>query len=159
MEENQRLKTANSVARFVRTGQLVRGEVVENFVGVIDALLLLKVALDKALHGGGAVGTGLVAEDLLVDGWKVVIGVGVELALVFGERLDGCGSVGRVGVGLVAGKTVDVGVDRVERSEHVVERAVLHHEDDDVLELLDTGFGLIWRHWNCPWGKDSIMHP
>jgi hypothetical protein len=28
----------------------------------------------------------------------------------------------------------------------VVEGAVLHHENDDVLELLDSGFGSVWSH-------------
>jgi hypothetical protein len=33
----------------------------------------------------------------------------------------------------------NVGIQRLQSAEHVIEGAVLHHEDDDVLEVLNTG--------------------
>ena len=52
MEENQRLKTANSVARRGEHGKLVRREVVHDLVRVTDVVLLVEVALNEALHVG-----------------------------------------------------------------------------------------------------------
>ena len=77
-------------------------------------------------------GYGDPAEDLEIDGWKVMIGVGIELAL---ELRIGCGFDGFAGcveVELAAGEAVDGWVHAMESSEHVVEGTVLHHEDDDV---------------------------
>ena len=56
---------------------------------VRGVLLLIKVAGDKALHGGGQRRTVLGAvEDLKIYGGKVVVGVGIKLALVLGQRLN-----------------------------------------------------------------------
>jgi hypothetical protein len=48
-------------------------------------------------------------------------------------------------VGHLGSKPVDVGTLAVEAevAEHVVERPVLHHEDDDVLDLVESGDGLV----------------
>ena len=129
-------------------GELVWSEVVEDVVRVSDVLLLVEVAGDEALHGGRQRRTVLGAvEDLEVDGGEVVIGIGVELALVFGERLDGDLGAGGVGVGLVAGEAVDVRVCGHERAQHVIEGAVLHHQDDYMLETLNPGKGSIECHY------------
>lgn len=52
-------------------------------------------------------------------------------------RLDLC--AGRVRIAEVAGDTVDRGIHCLKRTEHVVEGAVFHHENNDVLELIQTG--------------------
>lgn len=104
-------------------------------------LLLVVVAAHEALHGGRQRRSfGGIAEDLQVDGSEVVVGVGVELALIFGLWEYGDLSASRIGVGLVAAEPVDGGILRFECAEHVVEGTVLHHQDDDMLELLDSGF-------------------
>lgn len=125
-------------------GQLVRCEVVKNFLRVGYVLLLIVVAANEALHGGREWRSfGRVSEDLQVDGGKVVIGIGIELALVFRQRLDRHLSAGGIGIGFVAGEAFD---GCFEGAEHVVERAVLHHENDNVLELPDSGLGSVWSH-------------
>ncbi len=112
-----------------------------------DVLLLVIVAAHEALHRGRERRPfGGVAEDLEVDGGEVVVRVGIELALVFGLGLDGYLGSSSVGVSLVAGEAVDGGILRFEGAEHVVEGTVLHHENDDMLELLDSGFGSVWSH-------------
>ena len=80
-----------------------------------------------------------IVEDLQIDGGEVMVRVRIELALVLGEwlNLDLSASVVRVGLG--AGEAVDVGILRLEAAEHVVEGAVLHHEDHDVLKVLNAG--------------------
>jgi hypothetical protein len=70
----------------------------------------------------------------------VVVGIGIELALIFGLRQDRGLSAGGVGIGLVAIEPVDGWILRLQGAEHVVEGAVLHHKHDDMLELLDSGF-------------------
>jgi len=120
-------------------GQFVRREVVENLLRVGHVLLLIEVAGDEALHGGSQRRPVLGAvEDLQVDGGKMMVGIGVKLALVRGKWLDRDVCAGRVGIGLRAGKAVDVGICGFERPEHVIEGAVLHHQDDDVLETLNS---------------------
>ena len=60
-------------------GQLVRREVVEDVVRVLDVVLLIEVARDEALHVGLAVGilcSGDSAEDLQIDGGEVMVGSG-----------------------------------------------------------------------------------
>jgi hypothetical protein len=80
-----------------------------------------------------------VVEYLQVDGGEMMVWIGVELALVLGERLDLDQGAGGVGIGLVASEAVDVRVSGFECAEHVVEGSVLHHENNDVLEALNSG--------------------
>ena len=132
MEANQRLKTAKFVASEVSTGSLSCSEVVHDLVGVREVLPLLEVALDEALHVGDARGALIATEDLQVNGREVMIGVGIELALKLGERLR------KDLIPCVSGFDGPVdpsicGTHRLERPEHVVEGAVLHHEHDYVL--------------------------
>jgi hypothetical protein len=44
-----------------------------------------------------------------------------------------------VWIGLIADKNFDSGVRRAESPQHMVEGTVLHHEDDDVLEIIQSG--------------------
>ena len=92
-------------------GELVRREVVQDVVRVLGVLLLIEVALDEALHGGGQRCPVLgVVEYLQVDGGEMMVRIGVELALVLGQGLDLDQGTGGVRVGLGAGEAVDVGV-------------------------------------------------
>ena len=52
-----------------------------------DVHPLAEVALDEALHIRGPIRTLIAAEDLHVNRGKVVIGIGVKLALEFSEGL------------------------------------------------------------------------
>jgi hypothetical protein len=51
----------------------------------------------------------------------------------------------RVGVGLSAIHSVNLRVNRLQRSQHVVERAVLHHEHDNVFQSIEA-----WGHKFAP---------
>ena len=73
-------------------------------------------------------------EDLLIDGRKSVIGIGIKLALKLGERLHEDLIALSVGVPLRPIHSIDLRVYRLQRPQHVVEGAVLHHEDDDVFQ-------------------------
>ena len=64
---------------------------------------------------------------------KCVVGVRIELALKLGKRLHEDLVALRVGVRLRPVHSVDLRVYRLQRSQHVVEGAVLHHEHDNVL--------------------------
>ena len=118
--------------------ELVRREVVHDLVGVLDVPLLLVVAPDESAHGGLAVRRLVAVENLRVDAGKMVVGVGVELALIIrlGRDLDPL-SLGIL-VALVPRQTIDGGVLLLQRPEHVVERAVFHHQDHDMLELIQS---------------------
>ena len=67
--------------------QLVLGEVVHDLLRVGQVLLLLVIVLNKALHAGHARVALVAVEDLLVDGRKGMVGIGIELALKLGQRL------------------------------------------------------------------------
>ena len=80
-----------------------------------------------------------------------MVGVGIKLALVGGFGRDSNGNASAVGVGLMAAKSVDRRVAGMKSSKHVVEGAVLHHEDNDVPEVLYAWQSSV-RH-----GKSSIQ--
>ncbi len=67
-----------------------------------------------------------------------MVGIGVELALELRERLRRSRLAARVRIGLRAVEPVDPRVGRFQRAEHVIERAVLHHQDDDVFQFVET---------------------
>ena len=66
----------------------------------------------------------------------MVIGIRVELTLEFSERLGQGGLAGRVGIELRPVEAIDAGVRRFQRTEHVIEGAVLHHQHDDVFQFV-----------------------
>lgn len=112
-----------------------------------DVLLLVVIAANEALHGGRERrALRGIAEDLEIDGSEVMIGIGIELALVFSLGKDVDLGPGGVGIGLVAGEAIDGGILCFEPAEHVVEGTILHHKNDDMLEFFDSGFGSVWRH-------------
>ena len=104
-------------------------------------LLLLEIVLHKTLHGCHALAALVAIEDLLVHGGKGMVGVRIELALKLGERLHEDLVSLRVGVGLRSVHAINLRVHRLQRSQHVVERAVLHHEHDNVLQSVEA-----WGH-------------
>jgi hypothetical protein len=67
-----------------------------------------------------------------------MVGIGIELALELGQRCDLGRFVGGVRISLIADEAVDSRVCRAESPQHVVERAVLHHEYDHVLEIVQS---------------------
>src|SRR4029077_6474850 len=103
----------------------------------LDVPLLVEVAGDEALHAGHVA----TVEDLLVDRRKVVVRVRRELALILGLRRDLPDRSGCVRVRFVAAQPVDRIVLFEEPAEHVIERAVLHHEHDEMFEIVEA-----WRH-------------
>ena len=62
-----------------------------------------------------------------------MVGVRIELALKRRERLHFGRLIGGVEVGLVAGKTVDARVLRLQGTQHMIEGPVFHHQYDDML--------------------------
>jgi hypothetical protein len=66
----------------------------------------------------------------------MVVRVGIELTLKisFGQGLD-YGSIG-VRVTELVSDPVNARVDSCERTEHMVKGTVLHHQNDDVFELI-----------------------
>ena len=125
--------------------QLVLAEVVHNLLRMSQVLLLLKIILDKSLHGGHARGALIADENLLVYSRKRMVGVRIELALKLGKRLHKDLVSLRVGVGLRAVHSINLRVHRLQRSQHVVERTVLHHEHDNVLQGIEA-----WGHRSAP---------
>jgi hypothetical protein len=103
---------------------------------MVDVPLLVEVAGNEALHARHRAAV----EDLKVDGREVVVRIGRELALILGFRLHLHDLSRRIGIGFGAAKAVDGVVLLKEPAEHVVERAVLHHQHDEVLEIVEA-----WR--------------
>jgi hypothetical protein len=46
-----------------------------------DVFLLIEVALHEPLHIRQAIRAGIAAEDLQIDGWKMMVGIGIKLPL------------------------------------------------------------------------------
>src|SRR5262249_43397119 len=112
--------------------------------------LLIVVALHKAAHGGFRGRTSIAKKELLVDGFEVVIGVGVELALKLRFGLDLYRFVCCIEIRFVTGEAIDRGVFSLESSEHVVEGAILHHQDDDVFQCVQSSAHCcIWSQCNA----------
>ena len=105
----------------------------------IDVVRLREIVLHETLHIGEAPIALLPAVDLQIDAGKMVVGVRVELALELSVGLDFYGRALGVGIGFVSGEAVDLGVFLHQPAQHVVEGAVFHHQDDDVLEVVESG--------------------
>ena len=117
--------------------QPLRRKIRHDGVGSIDAGALRGVALDEPLHICDAAGPRRrAAEYLEVDAGKVVIGVMIQLALKFRIRLHGNHGAVHVGIGFIARQAIDFRIFLHQAAQHVVEGAVLHHEDDDVFEVI-----------------------
>ena len=69
----------------------------------------------------------IAAENLLIHGGKMVIGIGVELALIQRVRLHHHRRPVCVRISLGSGKAIDASILRRQSAQHMVERAVLHH--------------------------------
>jgi len=54
---------------------------------MVDVAALLKIALDETLHGRLCRRAAGAVVQLQIDAGKMMIGIGVELALVLGERM------------------------------------------------------------------------
>src|SRR5207302_3310483 len=85
-------------------------------------------------------------EQLLVNRREVMIRIGIELPLEGSLRLYLGRLIGGIGIGLVALEAIDAVVLGIESAQHVVERAVLHHQDDDVFQVIQSS-----RHWLPLW--------
>ena len=71
-----------------------------------------------------------------------MVRIRIKLALKLGQRLFYDGVPVHVRVAEVIRNPVDPIVLRRQRAQHVVKRAVLHHQHDNVLEVIQSG----WRH-------------
>src|SRR5581483_6595609 len=67
--------------------QLFLREVIHDLLRVLYVPLLIEIALNEALHVGGSIRARVAAENLQVHGGKMVIGIGIELALKISEWL------------------------------------------------------------------------
>jgi hypothetical protein len=105
---------------------------------VPDIALLMEVAFYEALHVGLAVGAGVSAKNLEVDGGKVMIGIGLQLRLKLSQRLRFDRIAFGVGIGVRA--SIVNSADTWQRSQHVVEGTVFHHQHDDVLQIIESGW-------------------
>jgi hypothetical protein len=73
----------------------------------------------------------------------VVVGIGIKLALIFGRGRDRHRHSRRIWIRFLPGQAVDFRPGGVQRAQHVIERAVLHHQNDDVLQILDSRLALV----------------
>ncbi len=115
---------------------------------VSHILLLLEITLNKSLHGGHTRGALVASENLLVHGREMVVGVRIELALKLGKRLHEDLVSLCVGVELRAVHSINLRVHSLQRSQHVIERAVLHHEHNNVLQGVEA-----WGHRFAPFAE------
>ena len=118
-----------------------------------DVFLLIEVTLDEALHVSDAIGAGISAEDLQIDGREMMVGIGIELPLKLRQRLRLDLSAGRVGIGQLSSDAVDLRVHGCERSQHVIEGTVLHHENNDMTKLVQS-----WWHIYLPRSYGRGLH-
>ena len=120
--------------------QLVRREIRHDVVGFVYIVGLREVVLHESLHVAlsprSLWGT---VKNLHVHAREMVIWVRVQLALEFCVRTDRYRVFVRVGIRLVPGEPIDARIfllpvlhDQAQSAEHVVEGAVLHHQNDKV---------------------------
>ena len=62
-------------------GQLILGKVIHDLLRMPDVFLLIEVALHEPLHIRHAIRARIAAEDLQIDGWKMMVGIGIKLPL------------------------------------------------------------------------------
>ena len=113
---------------------------------MFDIPALIEIALHETLHGWDRGSAGRTKEQLFVDRDEVMIGIRVELALEFGERRDLGRFVGGIRVRLLSGKPINSWIFRFQRSKHVIKGPIFHHENYDVLQLVQSsghGFSLL----------------
>lgn len=116
-----------------------RGKALHDVAGANGVLGQGVVVADEAAQVGGAA-----AEDLCGNVAEIVVRVGGEVVNVTGIGSDdniGIELTGRV-IPLVPAKAINGGVEELHEAEHVIERAVFKHQDD---EMLDRG-----RHGGVP---------
>jgi hypothetical protein len=102
-------------------------------------LLLLIVALDKTLHVRDArTDWRCATEDLQIHTREMMVRIGIKLSLELSEWLRRNHRIVDIGVSLRAVQAVYALVDRHERAEHVIERAVFHHKHDDVFQIVQA---------------------
>ena len=119
--------------------QLVGGEVVHDLARVLHVPALREVAVHEPLHRRDPIGRRVAVEDLEINSRKMMVGIGIELPLILGKRLRRRNGAGAVRIELRPVDAVDPGVGRLQGTEHVIEGAVLHHQDDDVFQLVEAG--------------------
>ena len=84
----------------------------------------------------------------------MVVRVGIKLALIRRRRRHRHRDARRVRVSLMTRQPVDGWIGGTERPQHVIERAVLHHQHNDVLKVLDSWERAVehkasWRIFGC----------
>src|SRR5262249_43922557 len=115
-----------------------RLEVIHDLARVQDIPALTEVALHKPAHRWNPVWRHAAVENLQVDSGEVMIRIRIELSLIRRLRFDWRGVSGRIQVRFAASQSFDSRIDRLEPTQHVIEGSVLHHQDDDVFELVET---------------------
>jgi hypothetical protein len=102
-------------------------------------LPLLEIALDKPLHlRRPIVHAQRIAEDLQIRALPRMVGIGIQFALCRRRRLHRLLVAVRVRIGLVAVQSVQRRPILLEIAQHVVERPVLHHQHNDMFELVQS---------------------
>src|SRR6266536_4129212 len=119
--------------------QLFLWEVVHDLLRMLHVHLLIEIALYEALHVGRPAGIRVPSKNLQVHGRKVVIGIRIKLTLKLRQRLRLDQRASGIRITELVSDAINRRIVRLERSQHVVKRPVLHHYDDDVLELIQPG--------------------
>jgi len=86
----------------------------------------------------GASRARVTAKDLQVNCWKVVVGIGIELALKLRQWLRLDARACSIWIAQLVGNTVDPGIYCLQRPQHVIKRPILHHQHHDVLKLIQS---------------------
>jgi hypothetical protein len=107
---------------------------------------VLGVVGGEALHARRLLAGHLCAEELLVDVGEKLAGVGAGQHHGAGRHRRGRGPhadglAAAVGVGFLAREAVELGALRIQRAEQVVERPVLQHQHDHVLDCVQPWHG------------------
>jgi len=122
--------------------QVVGIEVVHDSPRHFHILSLAVIALDEPVHRWNTSWRRIEIKNLMIDVRKVVLRIGIELSLIQRLRLDQHLIAVGVQIRFVAGQPLDRRVDLLQPPEHVVEGPVLHHQNNEVFEIVETS----WRH-------------
>jgi hypothetical protein len=68
-----------------------------------------------------------------------MVGIGINLPLKLCQRQWLYSGAGRIRIAKLSCYSVDLWIYARKRAQHVIERAVLHHQDDNVFEIVKTG--------------------